>query len=404
MPETFDIVSPGFHADPFPTLARMREAGPVVQMKLPILGRIWLTTTHAASAELLKDSERFVRDPGNAGSRTQERVLKVLPATLGLLARNMLGLDDPEHRRLRSLVDQAFARQGVAGMKPMIEQVADRLLDRLEGKPEADLMQDFCRDLPLSVICAMLGLPEKDHDWFKGWLGNLTDTANIWAVVRAVPGVWRMVSYLRTESRPGGGAHPDGLITALREARTEHGDLSEDELVAMIFLLFGAGQETTTHLIAGGIWALLTHPDERDRLKADPSLMPGAVEECLRWVCPVQMTKPRFARTDMEWQGVQFRRGDMFAAFLSAANADPAKFEEPQRFDIGRHPNPHLSFGTGVHFCLGFQLARAETRIALERLFARFPDIRLAVPPQEIAWRKRVGIRALAHLPVRLGN
>ena len=404
MPDTFDIVSPGFHADPFPTLARMRAAGPVVGMRLPILGRIWLTTTHGASAELLKDGEHFVRDPGNAGSRTQERVLKVLPATLGLLAKNMLGLDDPDHRRLRSLVDQAFARRGVATMKPMIEEVADRLLDRLEGKPEAELMQAYCRDLPLSVICAMLGLPEKDHDWFKGWLGNLTDTANIWEVLRAVPGVWRMVNYLRTVSRPGGGAHPDGLITALREARTEHGDLSEDELVAMIFLLFGAGQETKTHLIPGGIWALLTHPNERDRLATDPALMPGAVEECLRWVCPVQMTKPRFARADMEWQGRRFRRGDMFAAFLTAANADPAKFEEPQRFDIGRHPNPHLSFGTGVHFCLGFQLARAETRIALERLFARFPDIRPAVPTQDIAWRKRVGIRALAHLPVRLSH
>lgn len=404
MPDTFDIVSPGFHADPFPTLARMRQAGPVVRMRLPILGRIWLTTTHGASAELLKDGEHFVRDPGNAGSRTQERVLKVLPATLGLLAKNMLGLDDPDHRRLRSLVDQAFARRGVAELKPMIEQVADRLLDRLEGKPEAELMQAYCRDLPLSVICVMLGLPEKDHDWFKGWLGNLTDTANIWAVLRAVPGVWRMVNYLRAVSRPGGGAYPDGLISALREARTEHGDLSEDGLVAMIFLLFGAGQESTTHLIAGGIWALLVHPDERDRLSADASLMPGAVEECLRWVCPVQMTKPRFARTDMEWQGRRFRRGDMFAAFVTAANADPAKFEEPYRFDIGRHPNPHLSFGTGVHFCLGFQLARAETRIALDRLFARFPDIRLAVPPQDIAWRKRVGIRALAHLPVRLSQ
>ncbi|MCO5163082.1 MAG: cytochrome P450 [Mesorhizobium sp.] len=402
MAETVDIVSPGFHADPFPTLARMRATGPLVPMKLPILGRIWLTTTHAGSAELLKDGERFVRDPGNAGSRTQERVLKVLPATLGLLAKNMLGLDDPDHRRLRSLVDQAFGRRGVTTMTPMIEGIADRLLDQLDGKPEAELMQSYCRDLPLSVICAMLGLPEKDHDWFKGWLGNLTDTANIWAVLRAVPGVWRMVNYLRAVSRPGGGARPDGLITALREARTEHGDLSEDELVAMIFLLFGAGQETTTHLIAGGIWALLAHPEQKERLSDDVARMPGAVEECLRWVCPVQMTKPRFARVDMEWQGRRLRRGDMVAAFLSAANADPGKFEEPEHFDIGRHPNPHLSFGTGAHFCLGYQLARAEARIALERLFARFPEVSLAVPQQGIAWRKRVGIRALAQLPVRL--
>ena len=131
MPEPFDIVAPAFHADPFPTLARMREAGPLVQLRLPIVGRTWLTTTHAAAVELLKDHDRFVRDPGNAGSRTQERVLKVLPRTLGLLARNMLGMDDPDHRRLRGLVDQAFARRGIAAMKPAIEAAADRLLDRV---------------------------------------------------------------------------------------------------------------------------------------------------------------------------------------------------------------------------------------------------------------------------------
>ena len=135
---------------------------------------------------------------------------------------------------------------------------------------------------------------------------------------------------------------------------------------------------------------------------SDPKLIATTVEECLRWVSPVQMTKPRFARRDLEWQGLAFKRGDMFAAFLAAANCDPAKFEEPHRFDIARHPNPHLSFGTGVHFCLGFQLARAEAAIAFERLLMRFPDMRLAVDPGEIVWRKRPGIRALGSLPVRL--
>lgn len=398
----FDIVSASFHADPMPTLGRMRAAGPLIQLKLPIIGQTWLTTTHQASVELLKDHARFVRDPGNAGSRTQERVLKVLPRTLGLLALNMLGHDDPEHRRLRGLVDQAFQRKGVAALEPMIAATADRLLDRLEGAGEADLMADYCRDLPLSVICAMLGLPEKDHDWFKAWLGGLTDTANVWAVLKAAPGVWRIVSYLRRVSRPGGGASPDGLIAALREAEGESGRLSEDELVSMIFLLFGAGQETTTHLISGGLWALMTLEDERRKLAGDPTLMPTLVEECLRFVSPVQMTKPRFARCDFEWQGMAVKRGAMFAAFLSAANSDPDKFDDPQRFDITRHPNPHLSFGTGVHFCLGFQLARLEARIAIERLLARFPSLRLAVEPERIAWRKRMGIRALAQLPVRL--
>ena len=287
-------------------------------------------------------------------------------------------------------------------MKPMIESIADRLLDRLQGRAVADLMADYCRDLPLSVICTMLGLPEKDHEWFKSWLGKLTDTANIWAVLMAAPGVWRMVGYLRAISRPGGGAHPDGLIAELADARSNDGSLSEDELVSMIFLLFGAGQETTTHLLAGGIWALLAHQDQRDRVLADPSLMSLAVEECLRWVSPVQTTKPRFARLDMDWQGRSFRRGEMFAACLSAANADPAMFDEPERFDVARHPNPHLAFGTGPHFCLGFQLARAEARTGIERLFTRFPGVRLEVEPKDIVWRRRLGIRAMARLPVRL--
>lgn len=398
----FDIVSADFHADPFPTLDRMRAAGPVVRLKLPIVGRASLAVTYDACATLLKDHATFARDPANAGLKTQARIFRFLPRTISLLALNMLGQDDPEHRRLRGLVDQAFQRRTIAALRPTITRVADELLDRLEGRGEADLMAEFCRDLPLSVICALLGLPEKDHDRFKAWLGGLGDTADVWSVVRAIPGVLRVVRYLRRVSRPGGGARPDGLVAALREVETEGGRLSEDELVSMIFLLFGAGQETTTHLIAGGLFMLLTHREQFDRLRADPGLMPTCIEECLRHVSPVQMTKPRFATRDGELVGHAFRRGDMLAAFLPAANSDPAKFDDPHVFDIGRHPNPHLSFGTGVHFCLGFQLARAEAAITFERILDRFPAIRLAAPPTEIAWRRRLGIRALARLPVRL--
>lgn len=398
----FDIISPGFHANPFPTLDRMRDEGPVVCVRLPIIGHIRLAVTHDACATLLKDHENFARDPGNAGSRTQARILKVLPRTISLLALNMLGHDDPEHRRLRGLVDQAFQRRSIEAMRPMITEIADRLLDGLKGRTEADLMSEFCRDLPLSVICAMLGLPEQDHERFKSWLGGLKDTANIGAVIRAIPGVVRVVRHLRRVSRPRGGALPGGLIAALRDAETDGQTLSEDELVSMIFLLFGAGQETTTHLISGGLFALLSHQDQLRQLQRDLDLMPTCVEECLRYVSPVQMTKPRFATRDVAWQGRQFRRGDMFAGFLAAANCDPAKFERPHSFDITRHPNPHLSFGTGVHYCLGFQLARAEAAIAFERILLRFPDMRLAAEEQDIEWRKRPGIRAVAQLPVRL--
>jgi cytochrome P450 len=399
---SFDILSPEFHANPFPTLDRMRADGATVRLKLPIIGRTWFAVTYDSCAALLKDDATFARDPGNAGSRTQARILRFLPRTIGLLALNMLGHDDPEHRRLRGLVDQAFQRRTIQAMKPMITEIADRLLDKLTGRTQVDLVAEFCRDLPLSVICAMLGLPEQDHDRFKNWLGRLKDTADIAAVIRAIPGVIRVVRYLRRVSRPGGGALPDGLTVALRDAKTDGQTLSEDELVSMIFLLFGAGQETTTHLISGGLYALLSQEGQLAQLRSNPSLMPTCVEECLRYVSPVQMTKPRFAVRDVVWQGRQFRRGDMLAGFLAAANCDPAKFENPHVFDIRRHPNPHLSFGTGVHFCLGFQLARAEAAIAFERILTRFPDIRLNRDAQKMVWRKRLGIRALAQLPVKL--
>jgi cytochrome P450 PksS len=397
----FDILSSAFHADPFLTVSRMRAEGSLVRLKLPIVGHTWLALTHDTCATLLKDHDTFARDPANAGSRTQARILSLLPRTISLLALNMLGHDDPEHRRLRGLVDQAFQRRTIAAIRPAIERIADRLLDKLEGRTEVDLMSEFCRDLPLSVICAMLGLPEKDHNRFKSWLDGLKDTANISAVVRAIPGVVRVVRYLRRVSRPGGGALPDGLITALRDAETRGQKLSEDELVSMVFLLFGAGQETTTHLISGGLFALLSHQEQLRKLQNDPGLVPTCVEECLRYVSPVQMTKPRFATRDLAWEGLEFRRGDMFAGMLAAANCDPTKFEAPHSFDITRHPNPHLSFGTGVHFCLGFQLARAEAAIAFERVLKRFPNIRLNTE-KKIEWRKRLGIRALKELPVLL--
>jgi cytochrome P450 PksS len=361
-----------------------------------------LCVTHEACGAMLKDKNTFVRDPANAGSRTQERILKVLPRSIGLLALNMLGKDDPEHRHLRGLVDQAFQRRGIEAMRPMIAAAAERLLDGLVSHREVDLMENFCRDLPLSVICEMLGLPDRDHERFKSWLGGLKDTANIGAVIRAIPGVLRVVRYLRRVSRRDGGAKHDGLIFGLQDAEIEGRKLTEDEIVSMIFLLFGAGQETTTHLIAGGLLEILRHDDQRRDLQADPKKMPLCVEECLRQVSPVQLTKPRWVARDIVLAGHQFRRGDSVAGFLTAANRDPATFEDPHRFDITRHPNPHLSFGTGVHFCLGFQLARAEAAIAFERLLARFPDVRLAVDPASLAWRKRVGIRTLAHLPVRL--
>ena len=397
----FDILSPHFHADPFPTLDRMRSEAPVVRMKLPIIGRTWLATTHDACATLLKDHETFARDPAKAGIRTQARIPEILPRTIGLLALNMLGHDDPEHRWLRGLVDQAFQRRTIEAMKPTITAIADRLLDRLEGRDEADLMAEFCRDLPLAVICEMLGLPAQDHARFKSWLGGLKDTANIGAVIRALPGVISVVRYLRRVSRPGGGALPDGLVAALREVESDGGRLSEDELVSMIFLLFGAGQETTTHLISGGLLTLLSHEDQMGRLRSDPSLMPTCVEECLRHVSPVQMTKPRFA----------IRDGELHGRHSAAATCSPRSWRRQTAI------LPSSTFRTGstsrATRTRTFPLARVCTSVSgsslpgrgIDRVRAhprRFPDMRLRTNSAPIAWHKRLGIRALSSLPIRL--
>jgi cytochrome P450 len=399
---TFDLTSPAFHADPFPTLRRLREAGPLVHVELPVVGPTWLATTHDASSRIMKDPENLVREPRKAGLAGHAGIKWWMPRSVTILADNMLGKDDPEHRRLRSLVDLAFQRRSINEMHDEIAAVADRLLDDLARDGGGDLVQHYARDLPLTVICQMLGLPHDDRDRFKRWMGGLSKTSSAIGFLRALPGIYRVVHYLKREiarqrAKPG-----SGLITALIEAEEGGSRLSDDELLAMVFLLFGAGHETTTHLISGGIWTLLIHPDEKGRLLADATHYPGTVEECLRHYAPVQMTKPRYARADMVVEGQTVRRGENVIPFLASANADPAKFRDPERFDIARKPNPHLSFATGPHFCLGFQLARAEARIAMDRLFQRFPATSLAVASGEIGWQRRLGLRSLIALPVRL--
>jgi cytochrome P450 len=180
--------------------------------------------------------------------------------------------------------------------------------------------------------------------------------------------------------------------------------LDEDELLATTFLLMFAGHETTVHLISSGVLALLDHPDQKAKLTADWSKAGSAVDEAIRFVSPVQMTKPRYASRDLDLHGRSIRRGDVFVPLLAAANSDPARFDHPERFDISRHPNPHLGFGTGIHVCLGMKLARTEAEIAFERIFTRFPDLALSVPSSELAWTKKIGMRSLYALPMIPGE
>jgi cytochrome P450 len=399
-----DLTSQSFMRNPFPTLTRLREAGPVVRVKLPFLGKTWMATTHDAVNEVLKDDQTFVRDARNAGKRNAVgfRWWAWLPRTVRILNENMLSHDGPDHRRLRKLVDQAFSRHSVEGMRPRIAAICDGLLDRMAGGGPVDLMEGLARPLPLAVICELLGLPEEDRPSFRQWVKAIMSVTSLWGILRFLPGLFRLVAYFRRHFEQCRKHPRPGLMTALVQAEQDGDRLSEDELLAMAFLLLLAGHETTVHLLGGGILALLQTPEQKARLLADWSLVPSAVEELLRFVCPVQVAKPRYVSRALEFHGRSFQRGDILIPLLAAANADATRFNSPERLDLTRSPNPHVAFGTGGHFCLGAQLARVEAQVVIEKVFTRFPNLSLAVPDSALTYTGRLGIRALTALPVRL--
>jgi cytochrome P450 PksS len=321
------------------------------------------------------------------------------------LANNMLTFDEPDHTRLRSIVDEAFRRRAILDMAPRIDAIADELAADLfaEGSP-ADLVRRYARRLPLEVICELLGLPLTDRARFMTWADRAVNVSNAAGFLLMIPGILSIKRYLERQIqyvREHGG---EGLIAELVRVEKEGAPISREEIVAMVFLLLFAGTETTTHLISGSAFELLRDPEKRRWLQEDPSRYDLAVEEFLRFVSPVQFSKPRFVQHDIELDGVSLKKGEKVMAMIAAANMDPAANACPHTLDLQRKPNRHIAFGTGIHFCLGHQLARIEGKQALRALFDRWPNLKLAVDPSEIRWRKRPGLRALVALPVASGT
>jgi cytochrome P450 len=328
-----------------------------------------------------------------------------MPPLIATLADNMLAKDEPDHTRLRQIVDEAFRRRAVLEMEPRIRELADGLACELfaQGSP-VDLVQGYAQILPLSVICELLGLPPADRPKFIGWANSMAQLASALGFLRMIPVMLQMRRYLQGRlqfAREQGG---EGLIAELVRVELDGGPISPDEMVSMVFLLLAAGSQTTTHLISGSVFELLKNPALRDHLTADWSRAGLAVEEFLRFVSPVQFSKPRYVRQDVELDGVRLNKGDRVMAMIVAANMDAAANECPERLDLARRPNRHMSFGTGIHFCLGHQLARIETMCALEALFTRWPKLQLAIEPSQIRWRRRPGLRSVEKLPVVAGG
>ena len=393
-----DFTSDAFFRDPPKAIAALRASGPVVATRFPLIGDVWITTTFDATTRVLKDSATFTlrkEDGKVAGLRWW------MPRLVTTIANNMLTMDEPDHTRLRNIVDEAFRRRAIVAMEPRVRAIADGLADQLfaKGSP-ADLVERYARILPVSVISELLGLPDADRPRFIAWANSMSKLTNIVGFFRLMFAFRKMRDYLEGRLEAARAEGGEGLIAELVQVEREGGKITPDEMVSMVFLLLAAGSETTTHLISGSVYELLRNPRLRDWLEEDRSRIALAVEEFLRFVSPVQFSKPRYVRRDVDLEGVRLKKGDRVMVMLAAANMDPAEHEHPEEFDLQRKPNRHVSFGTGIHFCLGHQLARIEAVCALQALFARWPRLQLAVDASEIHWRKRPGLRAIAQLPV----
>jgi cytochrome P450 len=316
----------------------------------------------------------------------------------------MLDKDPPDHERLRRLVSKAFTPRLIERMRPRVQEIADTLLDAVKKKDKGgmDLIDDYAFPLPITVIAELLGVTAEDRNRFREWSDAAVsgDTTQEYVEKILLPHMQAFIAYLRGLFEEKRRDPKDDLISALVLAEEAGDKLSEDELLAMVFLLLVAGHETTVNLIGNGTLALLQNPDQLQKLKDDPSLIKPAIEELLRYDGPVETSTERFAREDVAIGDMVIPKGEMVMVVIAAADHDPERFPEPDAMDIARADNKHLAFGKGIHHCLGAPLARMEGQIALGTLLRRMPDLRLKSSPESLTWRPGMVLRGLTGLPV----
>jgi cytochrome P450 len=385
-----------YFSDPYSVHARLRAEHPAAQVIMPGGTPAWLITGYAQARAALTDP-RLLKMP---------RGWRPDPDTLfAALDLHMLNSDPPDHERLRKLVNKAFTARRVEQLRPRITAITETLLDDMSARQEVDLLTAFAFPLPVTVICELLGVPVADRDQFRAWSATIVSETVSSEVAQAH--FTAMIGYFRDLLAARRREPADDLLSALISvrddtARDDTGRLSENELLSMAWLLLVAGHETTVNLIGGGVLALLLHPGELARLRADPALLGGAVEELLRYVSPVNDATFRFAGEPVDIGGVHIGPGEVVLVSLSGANRDPSRYADPEELDVGRDSTGHLAFGHGIHYCLGAPLARLEAEIAFGALIERFGSITLAVPPSELRWRPSSLIHGLESLPVRL--
>ncbi|GGQ66395.1 cytochrome P450 family protein [Streptomyces asoensis] len=388
---TDPMKDPRFLQDPYPAYAAIRSTCPVQPVPGPDGHIGYLVTGYTEAREALGDARLSKDTAAFFAGKTSRRRLH--PA----VAHTMLASDPPRHTRLRALVTKAFTTGAVTRLRPFIARVTDELLDRWPVGEPFDLVDGLAAPLPVLVICELLGVPEEDRADVRRWSAQLFTAGEpevIDAASHAVAGY--MTDLIAAKRREPG----DCLLDRLIRARDAEDRLSEDELVSLAALLLVAGHETTTDFLANAVLALLRHPAELDGLRSDPREVPGALDELLRFDSPVSTATFRFTTEALGLGGIDIPAGVPVLVALGAADRDPRRFPEPDRLDLDRDASAHLAFGHGIHRCVGAPLARAETEIALRAVLTRFPTIRLAVTPDQLAWRRTRLLRGPAALPV----
>ena len=385
--------------DPYPSYARVRETGGLYRSPLGLL-----------VASRYDDVAALLRDPRFSSNRRRAAPFRLMrfmnrgaPDFLNLIDRNLLNVDPPDHTRIRSLVNKAFTPRRVAALRARVEAIGESQLDAVEKSGEFELVSDLAHPLPVIVIAELLGVPSSDRERFRHWSNGVVQILDPLSgergLARAVEAAAALAEYFRGMLRSRRAEPQADLLSGMIAAEQDGRVLDEGDLISLCTLLLAAGSETTTNLISNAVLALMRFPVEAERLRANPSLMPSAVEEFLRFDSPVQLTD-RVASEDVELGGRLVRRGRQVVALLGAANHDPAHFAKPEQLDIGRADNRHLAFGHGPHFCLGAPLARLEAEVALAALLRRFPTLR--GDASAVVYRRSVLLRGPVALPLRV--
>jgi len=393
----YHLLDPEVLADPYPLYHRLRNEDPVHWD--PFL-HAWVVTRYADVIHVL---HHFSANRTPTPEQLSSMGLAAMNPIAQVMVRQMLFLDPPNHTRLRALASAAFTVRRVERMRSHIQEIMDHLLDAVVSNGRMDLIADFASPAPAIVTAELLGVPVEDHQQLKEWsadfaemLGNFQHNPDRFP--RILRSVENMCSYFRSAMQEQRVNPRDGLVSAMMAADVDGAKLTEDEIIANLIVTMVGGQETTTNLIGNGMLTLLRNPDVLERLRADSSLMPSAVEELLRYESPSQHTA-RLAPEDVEIGGKHIRKRQAVIAVMGAANRDPERFLEPDRLDIERKDNRHVAFGWAAHFCFGAALARMEGQIAFETILRRLPGLTLDTSTP-LEWRHNLGLRGLTRLPI----